>query len=259
VRLSGKTALVTGAGSGIGAASALALARDGADLVLIDLNRASLEEVARQAEAMGRRVISFTCDVADEKRMREHFEDIRQRVGTLDVVHANAGINGTWAPIDDLTPDEWDLTVRVNLRGTYLTLHHAVPLMREKGGSIIITSSIMGTRSFTIGGATAYAATKAGQLAMGQMLALELARDRIRVNVICPGQTNTGIGATTIRRHAKRSGLKLEYPEGQIPLTQGKVPEPTEIARVVAFLASDEASHITGTPIWIDGGQSLVT
>jgi NAD(P)-dependent dehydrogenase (short-subunit alcohol dehydrogenase family) len=259
MRLSGKTALVTGAASGIGAASALALARDGADLVLLDVNRAALEQMARQVEATGRQVAIFACDVADDERMGEHFEDIRERFGTLDVVHANAGINGTWAPIDDLTPDEWDLTIRVNLRGTYVTLHHAVPLMQEKGGSIIITSSIMGTRSFTIGGATAYAATKAGQLAMGQMLALELASYGIRVNVICPGQIKTGIGASTFRRHVARSGVKINYPDGYIPLTGGEPAEPAEVAKVVAFLASDDASHITGTPVWIDGGQSLLT
>jgi len=249
---------VTGAGSGIGAASALALAKEGADLILIDRNKAAVDSTSEQIAALGRDATACICDVADEARMKEYCEDARQRFGSLDIVLANAGINGTWAPIDDITPDEWDLTVRINLRGTYLTLHHAVPLMKEKGGSIIITSSMIGTRIFNIGGATAYAATKAAQLAMGQTLALELARYKIRVNVICPGQIDTAIGGTTIVRGRERTGVPVKHPEGTIPLTGGEPPGPEEIAKMVVFLGSDDSKHITGSPIWIDGGQSLV-
>ena len=108
----------------------------------------------------------------------------------LDIVFANAGINGVWAPIDELQPEEWDRTINTNLRGTYLTLHYAVPhLKRAGGGSIVITASINGTRTFTSAGATAYSSTKAAQVAMAQMLALELGQHRIRVNVICPGRS----------------------------------------------------------------------
>ena len=114
-------------------------------------------------------------------------------------------MNGVWAPIDELKPEEWDETVRINLRGTFLTVHHAVPLMKKAGGSIAITSSINGTRTFTTAGASAYATTKAGQLAFGQMLAIELAQHRIRVNVICPGSIGTEISDNTKQRHTERT------------------------------------------------------
>src|SRR5690606_27877879 len=109
----------------------------------------------------------------------------------LDIIVANAGINGVWAPIDQLTPEEWDKTVAINLRGTFLTLHYGVPAMKAKGGSIVIVSSINGTRTFSNPGTSAYASTKAGQLALGQIAALELAKHRIRVNVVCPGAIET--------------------------------------------------------------------
>jgi NAD(P)-dependent dehydrogenase (short-subunit alcohol dehydrogenase family) len=174
-------------------------------------------------------------------------------------VLVNAGINGMWAPIEEMTPAEWDTTIRVNLRGSYLTVHHAVPLMREHGGSMVIISSVNGTRTFTTAGATAYSVTKAGQFAMGQMLALELSRYKIRVNVICPGSVQTSIGERTWRRKTEDVKYPVTFPEGTIPLTRSnKGPLPIEIAKSVAFLCSDAAAHITGTPIWIDGGQSLV-
>ena len=174
MELEDKIALVTGAGSGLGEASALALARAGADVVLVSRTRDQLEAVAKKIEAMGRQAIVYPTDTADAKGMKDLFGSIGDRFGRLDFVFANAGINGVWAPIEDLQPDEWDETIRVNLRGTYLTVHHAVPLMKQSGGSIAITASINGTRTFTTAGASAYSTTKAGQLALGQMLALEL-------------------------------------------------------------------------------------
>ena len=176
----------------------------------------------------------------------------------LVTVLVNAGINGMWAPIEDMTPAEWDATIRTNLRGSFLTIHHAVPLMQEHGGSIVIISSINGTRTFTTAGATAYSVTKAGQFAMGQMLALELARYKIRVNVICPGAIQTRISENTWRRNAEAARVAAVYPKGTIPLTKGVRGTPEDIAQTVAFLCSDAAKHITGTPIWVDGGQSLL-
>ena len=117
----------------------------------------------------------FPADTADDKQMRLLFAAIKKQFGHLDFVFANAGVNGVWAPIEQLKPKEWDDTIRNNLRGTYLTVHLAVPLMKKRGGSIVITSSINGTRTFTSAGASAYSTTKAGRLALGQMLALELA------------------------------------------------------------------------------------
>ena len=253
-----KVALVTGAGAGIGEASALELARNGSDVIIIDVRQAELDRLAAEIRALGRDVLSVVCDVGDDVGMAAAFELVKQRFGRLDQVLVNAGINGTWAPIEEMTPAEWDTTIRVNLRGSYLTVHHAVPLMQANGGSIVIISSVNGTRTFTTAGATAYSVTKAGQLAMGQMLALELSRFKIRVNVICPGSVKTRIVENTWRRNTEVAKIPVVYPNGTIPLT-GNVPAVAEdIARTVAFLCSDAARHITGTPIWVDGGQSLL-
>jgi len=254
-----KVALVTGGGSGIGEASALALARNGSDVVLIDIRQPDLERVAEAIRATGREVLPLVCDVGDDVGMAAAFEQVGQRFGRLDQVLVNAGINGMWAPIEEMTPAEWDTTIRVNLRGSYLTVHHAVPLMQADGGSIVIISSINGTRTFTTAGATAYSVTKAGQFAMGQMLAMELSRFRIRVNVICPGSIKTHIGDRTWRRKTDEAKVPAVFPDGTIPLTRSsKGPLPDEIAKTVAFLCSDDAQHITGTPIYIDGAQSLL-
>ena len=254
-----KVALVTGGGSGIGEASALELARGGSDVVILDIRQAELDHVAGAIRAMGREVLPILCDVGDEVAMAAAFEQVKQRFGRLDDVLVNAGINGMWAPIEEMTPDEWDTTIRVNLRGSYLTVHHAVPLMQEHGGSIVIISSINGTRTFTTAGATAYSVTKAGQFAMGQMLAMELSRFKIRVNVICPGSIQTRIGDRTWRRKAEEAKMPAVFPEGTIPLTRSnKGALPIEIAQTVAFLCSDAARHITGTPIYVDGAQSLL-
>lgn len=179
--------------------------------------------------------------------------------GRLDVLVANAGINGVWAPIDDLTPTEWDKTIAINLRGTYLTLHNAVPLMKKSGGgSIVVVGSINGTRTFTTAGATAYAATKAAQLAMVQQLALELGKSRIRINAVCPGLIETNIPDNMIKRNQDAARIPVIWPEGDIPITGGKPGNSEDVAEVIVFLASEKARHVTGTPVFIDGGQSLL-
>jgi NAD(P)-dependent dehydrogenase (short-subunit alcohol dehydrogenase family) len=256
--LTDKVALVTGAGSGLGAAAALTLAQAGADLVLVSRTKEELDKVAAEVEAKGRTAMVYPADTADEGAMEGLFAAIGKQHGRLDFVFANAGVNGVWAPIEELQPKEWDDTIRINLRGTYLTVHHAVPLMKQQGGSIVITSSINGTRTFTTAGASAYSTTKAGQLALGQMLALELAKHRIRVNIICPGAIESEIGDNTKKRDTAAAKVPAKFPEGTVPLTKGKPGKAEDVAELVLFLASDASKHITGTPIWIDGGQSLL-
>ena len=258
MELHGKVALVTGAGSGIGAATALRLAEEGADIVLVSRTGAEIEKVGKSIEQLGRRALVAAVDVADEKAMSNLFRRIARNFDRLDFVFANAGVNGVWAPIEELKPSEWDATIRINLRGTYLTVHHAVPLMRKAGGAIAITSSINGTRTFTTAGASAYATSKAGQLAFGQMLALELAKDRIRVNVICPGAIGTEIDDNTKKRRIGRAKVAASYRDGTVPLTGGAPGTAEQVAELAVFLASDRSSHISGTPIWIDGAQSLL-
>ncbi|MBP2234718.1 NAD(P)-dependent dehydrogenase (short-subunit alcohol dehydrogenase family) [Sinorhizobium kostiense] len=257
--ISKRVALVTGAGSGIGRAVALKLAEDG--IAVAALAR-SPEETAATVEAIrsrGGEALALIADVADERRMRVAIEQLITDMGRLDVVVANAGINGVWAPIDDLKPHEWDETIATNLRGTYLTFHLCVPHLKAAGGgTIVVVSSINGTRTFTTPGATAYAATKAAQVAMVQQLALELGKHRIRVNAVCPGAIKTNILDSTDLRAPDETSVPVEWPEGDVPLTGGEPGEAEDVADVICFLVSDAARHVTGSPVWVDGGQGLL-
>ncbi|HYG91292.1 MAG TPA: SDR family NAD(P)-dependent oxidoreductase [Azospirillum sp.] len=259
MELKGKVALVTGAGSGIGKAAAMLLAREGAAVGALSHTEAEVVATAREIGDKGGTAMPLNADVSDNAAMERAVAQLIQAFGRLDIVFANAGINGVWAPIDELTPEEWDRTVAINLRGTFLTLHSTVPhLKKAGGGSVIITSSINGTRVFSNTGATAYSCTKAAQVAMAQMVALELAKHRIRVNVICPGRIDTAIRENTTSRNVETAREPVEYPAGEIPLTDGKAGSSLDVAELVLFLASDRSRHITGTPVWIDGGQSLL-
>ncbi|MEM5436832.1 SDR family NAD(P)-dependent oxidoreductase [Paraburkholderia diazotrophica] len=257
--LKDRVALVTGAGSGIGKACALKMAAEGARVIAHahkeQETKATVDEIGR----VGGVAFGITADLRDDKGYQAALEKGIGHFGALDIVVANAGINGVWAPIDELQPDEWDNTLNTNLRGTYLTLHYTVPHLKRKGrGSIIIISSINGTRVFSHGGASAYSTTKGGLLALGQMAALELAKHKIRVNVVCPGKIESEIGENTRARSSEEASEPADFPGGKIPLTDGQAGTGEDIAEMVSFLASERAKFVTGTPVWIDGGQSLL-
>jgi len=250
---------VTGGGSGIGKASALKLAREGASVAVLSRTPAEIEDTAAEIVAAGGAALALTADTSDEQQIRDAVDQTIAHFGRLDIIVANAGINGVWAPIDDLKPDEWDKTMAVNLRGTYLTLHLGVPhLKKAGGGSIIVVSSINGTRTFTTPGATAYTATKAAQVAMVQQLALELGRHHIRVNAVCPGAIDTSIPDNTQARNQDETEIPVVWPDGDIPITAGRPGKSEDVAEVIAFLAGDASRHVTGSPIWVDGGQGLL-
>lgn len=259
MQLAGKVALVTGAGSGIGKAAAQLMAREGAKVALLGRSEDELQKTLTEIESRGGTAISVIGDISQPEQMQQANQKVVDEWGRLDIVFANAGINGVWASLEELTPEEWNKTININLTGTFLTVKYAVPyLKKQSGSSIIITSSINGTRVFSNTGATAYSCTKAAQVAFTKMVALELAEHRVRVNVICPGAIDTSIDENTERRNLEAIKEPVEFPEGKIPLTDGKPGTSEQVAQLVLFLASDAASHITGTEMWIDGGESLL-
>ncbi|MDX2213335.1 MAG: SDR family NAD(P)-dependent oxidoreductase [Oculatellaceae cyanobacterium bins.114] len=258
MQVAGKVAVITGAGSGIGRAAALLLAQQGAKVGAIDRTPDDSQETIGKIQQAGGEAMSAIADISQPDQMQQAMQTIGDKWGRIDIVFANAGINGVWAPIEELSPDEWDKTININLRGTFLTVKYAVPYLKQQGGSVIITSSVNGTRIFSNTGATAYSCTKAAQVAFTKMVALELAEHRIRVNVICPGAIDTNINENTQQRNLDQVKEPVEFPEGRIPLTDGKSGTSEQVAQLVLFLASDASSHITGTEVWIDGGESLL-
>lgn len=257
--LTGKVVLVTGAGSGIGKATAIMMAARGAKVAVLSRTQSEVLKCTDDITKAGGEAMALTADVSQDADMKAAVTQIIATWGGLDCVVANAGINGVWAPIDDLQPGEWDETIAVNLRGTYLTIHHTVPhLKAQGGGSIVVVSSINGTRTFTTAGATAYSATKAAQLAIVQQLALELGKARIRINAVCPGLIATNIPDSTVKRNQDIARIPVVWPEGDIPITGGMPGTSEDVAAAIVFLSSEDARHITGTPVWIDGGQSLL-
>ncbi|MBK8032122.1 MAG: SDR family oxidoreductase [Chloroflexi bacterium] len=254
----GKVALVTGGASGLGKAAAQRLAREGAKVAVLGRSDDENRQVADAINAAGGESIPVNADISDPAAMQRAVEQVVGRWGRLDIVFANAGINGVWAPLEDLTPEDWQKTININLNGTFYTLKYAAPHLKKQGGSIIITSSVNGTRIFSNTGATAYSCTKAAQVAMAKMLALELAKHKVRVNVICPGAIESQIDENTEKRNVEREKEPVEFPEGEIPLTDGVPGKAEDVGDLVLFLASDQSKHISGTEIWIDGAQSLL-
>ena len=258
MQFSGKVAVITGAGSGIGRETAFLLAEQGAIVAGIDRSVSAVEETVEKIQHRGGSALAVVADVSDAAQVGNSIDYIIQTYGRIDIVFANAGINGVWAPIEDISPEDWNTTINVNLNGTFYTVKYAVPHLKKQGGSVIITSSVNGTRTFSNTGATAYSCTKAAQVAFAKMIALELAKHKVRVNVICPGAIGTNIQETA--RSIKIETIKepADYPHGRVPLNGGYPGRAEQVAQLVSFLASDAASHISGTEVWIDGAESLL-
>ncbi|MCC2314800.1 SDR family oxidoreductase [Cellulomonas xiejunii] len=253
--LQDKVALVTGAGSGIGRAAAVRLAQDGATVVALGHSQGSADDVAEEIRSGGGTVLAVAADVGDAAAVRDVYARVERDLGRLDVVVANAGVNGVWAPLDQLEPEEWQSTLTTNLTGTFLTVRYAVPLLVRQGGAVVVVSSMNGTRTFTTAGASAYSTSKAGQVAFARMAAVELGPRGVRVNTVCPGAIETNILDSTEQRDTEGVGVPAEYPQGQIPLTGERSGASRQVADVIAFLVSDAASHVTGTEVFVDGGS----
>jgi len=258
--LDGQVAFVTGAASGIGRSTAIRFAVEGAAIALADVPQQEEEgrKVVAEIERGGGRAIFVACDVAQPDQVKRAIDQTAQKFGELNVVFANAGINGVWTPIEELKPEEWDKTLDINLKGTYLTVHYAIPHLRKAGGgSVIITSSVNGNRTFSNAGASAYSTSKAGQVAFMKMAALELARYNIRVNAVLPGAIHTHIDERTTKRDVEKVEIKVELPDGKPGIDHGQG-EPDEVADTCLFLAGRLSRHVSGVEIYVDGGASLL-
>ena len=206
----------------------------------------------------GGRYVCARCNVTDEASVRRAFADVVGQAGSLRGLVNNAGVHRETDSGTLATADFEDL-MRTNATSVMLASREAYPHLKAAGqGAIVVVSSINGTRTFTTPGATAYSATKAAQLAMVQQLALELGKVQIRVNAICPGAIETDIGDNTRQRGTGEAGIPVVWPQGEIPISAGEPGTAEEVADAILFLASSKARHITGVPLWIDGGQGLL-
>jgi NAD(P)-dependent dehydrogenase (short-subunit alcohol dehydrogenase family) len=249
-RLAGRAALVTGAASGIGAASARALAREGARVGCADLNAEGAEAVAKEIVAADGEAFGIALDVVDPEQNRAAVAAVRERYGSLDIAHLNAGIAAS-SSVLETTIEEWDQTHAVNQRGVFLGLQAAARAMAEAGsGSIIITSSGAGLRGGA--GMGTYCATKHGVLGLMKCAAVDLAPSGVRVNAVCPGVIDTPILGPL---HQNQEILETVFARAH-PI--GRVGQADEVAQLVVFLASDDSSFITGTACPVDGGMHSV-
>jgi NAD(P)-dependent dehydrogenase (short-subunit alcohol dehydrogenase family) len=249
--LHGKTALITGAAQGIGLAAATMLARAGADIVALDLAGSDWAALAQSVAASGRRLLTSEGDVADEASWSDLAARTREAFGRIDVLFNNAGISGPSAPIWDYPVDGFDAVMRVNCRGVFLGMKCAAELMAGGSGSIINMSSVSG-----LGGGRslfAYNASKHAVIGMTKVGAVELAERGIRVNAICPAMTDTAMmQSLEIGKTAAEIAAVRGHFSAMIPLA--RYADPSEVAAVVLFLASEAASFITGAAIPVDGG-----
>ena len=255
-RLKDKAALVTGAGSGIGRAAAALFASEGARVACADLSHASAEKTVAEIERIGGRAVALSGDVSVAEDAAGMVDGAVDALGQLDIVVNSAGVTARNALPPGSDPDDvWDRVIEVNLKGTYLVSRCAVAHMRrEDGGSIVNLASTMGMVGYPpgLGGAlNPYPPSKGGVIQLTRNMAVDLARDGIRVNCLCPGFVETDL-----TKSLTDDPPTLEMLESRHPL--GRLGRPEEVANAALYLASDEASYVTGAALTVDGGYTAV-
>jgi NAD(P)-dependent dehydrogenase (short-subunit alcohol dehydrogenase family) len=247
-RLDNKVAVITGAASGMGRATAVRFAGEGAAVVIADLNQEGGEAAVRECRENGGRAVFQKTDVSEEKQVKEAIARAVDEFGRLDITFNNAGLGGALGAIETVSVENWDRTFAILLRSVFLGIKHSVPEMRKAGGgSIISTASIAGILGTA--GPLAYSVAKAGVIHLTKCAAVELGKDRIRVNAICPGAINTPLLRKAIPGD--------EGAAGQLMGSLQPIPRPGEgddIAGMALYLASDDAQWVTGTAMIVDGG-----
>lgn len=247
---SGKVAFVTGGGTGIGRATALAFARGGASVAVVGRTREELEESVHLIEQEGGRGVAITCDVGKSDEVRAAVERTVEALGRLDIAFNNAGVEQPTKPLVEVTEDDWNLVLDVNLRGVFLCMKHQVPQMLKQGGGVIVNTG-SGASVMGIAGQAAYCAAKFGLIGLTKAAALDYAKSNIRVNAVCPGYVDTPM----MQRFTGGTAEGRQNVLDDVPVRRPASPE--EIAATVVWLCSDAAAYVIGHALVIDGGQTL--
>src|SRR3984957_7596420 len=252
-RLQGKRAIITGGGSGIGRGAAIKLAEEGASVGVLDINLEAAQETAALIDAASGQSIAVRVNVADEDQVAHAVLEVEKAFGGLDTVIANAGVMlfGRDTIVTELDLETWQQSIDVNLTGMFLTCKHGLrALLRNGPGSVVITGSPTGTHGCAPT-FTAYSTSKAGTYGLMRILAVDFVSRNIRVNAALPGITNSPLVTTLMENPATRAEFLAKIP-------MARAADPREIANVIAFLASDEASYVTGAAWYADGGLTAI-
>jgi NAD(P)-dependent dehydrogenase (short-subunit alcohol dehydrogenase family) len=248
--LEGKVAIVTGAANGMGRATALLFAQEGARVVIADVDVLGGTAAVQEIKAAGGEAMFVPCDVSKEAEVRELMHTAELEYGGLHTIFNNAGIEQPVTPSSEVTEEMFDRVIGINLKGTFFGCKHAIPLLKKSGGTIVNNSSVSAFAN--VGGNIAYGSSKGAIMSMTRILAIEYARENIRVNAICPGVIDTPMNQRNLEKSEDHDAV-IERWMSVTPL--GRMGTPEEIARTVLYLASDMSSFTTGIGLLIDGGR----